>query len=367
MTRRSVLTAVVLIASLLVAVGGQAQPNEALIIGTKEAPPFAMKDSSGRWTGLSIELWEEIALELGLTYEVREYDLQGLLDAVESGEVDAGVAALTATGERELVMDFTHPFYTTGFGIAVAPLQRSSWFSSIRRVMSGRFLRWLGMLALLLFVVGGLVWVFERRSNPEQFGGSPFQGLWAGFWWAAVTMTTVGYGDKAPRSVLGRLLSLVWMFTAIALLGVFIAAMTSALTVSQLESPIRGPEDLGRARVATVQRSTSEDYLRENRTPFQLYPTLLEALQGIAAGRVDAVVYDAPLLQYLVTNQMAGRAEVLPRTFERQDYCIALPTGSELREPINRMLLADSTRMLWQDILYRYLQQAPTPAPKPGG
>ena len=88
MTRRSVLTAVVLIASLLVAVGGQAQPNEALIIGTKEAPPFAMKDSSGRWTGLSIELWEEIALELGLTYEVREYDLQGLLDAVESGEVD---------------------------------------------------------------------------------------------------------------------------------------------------------------------------------------------------------------------------------------------------------------------------------------
>jgi len=365
MSPRSVLAVIVVVGSLIGAVSVQAQSEDSLIIGTKEAPPFAMKDSSGRWTGLSIELWEEIALELGLHFEIREYDLQGLLDAVASGEVDAGVAALTATGEREMVMDFTHPFYTTGFGIAVAPLQRESWFTSIRRVVSGRFLRWLGMLALLLFVVGGLVWLFERRVNPEHFGGSTAHGLWAGFWWAAVTMTTVGYGDKTPRSVMGRLLSLVWMFTAIALLGVFVAAMTTALTVSQLESPIRGPEDLLRARVATVERSTSEEYLRENRIPYQSYTTLLEALEGIVSGHIDAVVYDAPLLQFQVTNEMGGEVDVLPRTFERQDYCIALPTGSSLREPINRMLLADSTRMLWQDILYRYLQQAPAPPPKP--
>ena len=41
-----------------------------------------------------------------------------MLDAVERGEVDAAVAALTITSEREQRMDFTHPFLSTGLGIA---------------------------------------------------------------------------------------------------------------------------------------------------------------------------------------------------------------------------------------------------------
>ena len=62
---------------------------------------------------------------------------------------------------------------------------------------------------------------------------------------------------------------------------------------------------------------------------------------------------------------MGGEVEVLPNTFDRQDYCIALPTGSPLREPINRILLDDKTRALWKDILFEYLHQAPTPPARP--
>ncbi|MCS0460101.1 transporter substrate-binding domain-containing protein [Rhizobium favelukesii] len=35
-------------------------------MGTKEAPPFAMKDADGNWSGISIELWREVAQKLGL-------------------------------------------------------------------------------------------------------------------------------------------------------------------------------------------------------------------------------------------------------------------------------------------------------------
>lgn len=340
-----------------------AAEGETLVVGTKEAPPFAMRDDMGRWTGISIELWREVAARLGVRYELREYDLQGLLDALETGEVDAGVAALNITGAREEVMDFSHPFYTTGFGIALAPSTDTAWLKLGRRLLSWRFLGSLFALVLVLLVVGGLVWLVERRANPDQFGGG--DGLWSGFWWAAVTMTTVGYGDKAPRTVGGRVLAMVWMFAALAIIGTFIASMTSALTVSQLQGPIRGPEDLPGARVATVAGSTSDAYLRENRIPARYADDLEQALDRVVQHEVDAVVYDAPLLRYLVTSRFVDRLEVLPRTFGRLDYCIALPSGSELREPINRVLLADTTQARLRDVLFRYLEQAPPPPAKP--
>lgn len=333
------------------------RPRE-LIVGTKIAPPFVMKDDDGAWTGISIELWREVAAQLSMRYELREYDLPGLLAALENGEVDAGVAALTITADREERMDFSHPFYTTGFGIAVAPLGEPGWGETVKRFLSWQFLASVLVLAAVLLLVGFLIWIAERRTNPDFHGGD---GLWSGFWWAAVTMTTVGYGDKAPKTIVGRILGLVWMFTAIILIGTFIANMTTALTVRQLQNPIRSPEDLGQATVATLASSASESFLRENRIPFRYADDLESALASVAAGKVDAAVYDAPLLRYLATHGFQDQLDVLPQTFGRQDYCIGLPTGSPYREEINRILLADKTKALLRDVLFEYLEQEEAP------
>ena len=45
------------------------EDRDVLLVGTKEAPPFAMKSANGRWSGISIELWEEVAEVLGLHFE----------------------------------------------------------------------------------------------------------------------------------------------------------------------------------------------------------------------------------------------------------------------------------------------------------
>lgn len=329
--------------------------HRTLIVGTKVVPPFAIKNPDGTWSGISIDLWRMIATDLKLTYELREFDLQGLLDGTKQGGLDLAVAALTITAEREKLMDFTHSFYTTGFGIAVARGAKRPWSGFLRSFLSWQFFQVIGGLVLLLLIVGVLVWLSERKPNPQQFGGGVVRGIWSGLWWAAVTMTTVGYGDKSPTTVRGRVLALVWMFAGLIIISSFIAAITTALTVNQLESAVRGPQDLARAWVATVAGSTSEAYLRQHRMASRYYPTPLEGLQAVARGEVDAMVYDAPLLRYLATTEVQGKIEVLPITFERQDYGIALPAGSPLREPINRVLLDKIKRPEWQDTLYRYL------------
>jgi ABC-type amino acid transport substrate-binding protein len=78
-------------------------------------------------------------------------------------------------------------------------------------------------------------------------------------------------------------------------------------------------------------------------------------LQRLDDGGADAVVYDAPILRYLVLQGQGDRLKVLPGSFEPQDYGIAFPPGSKLREPVNRELLDLLREPLWQDILYHYL------------
>jgi polar amino acid transport system substrate-binding protein len=326
-----------------------------LVIGTKETPPFAMKGPDGKWTGISIDLWRDMATKLKLNYTFKEMDLDHLLAGVTNGTLNAAVAAISVTADREEVMDFTQPYFTTGLGIAVTDKTTAPWLGVLRRLVSWQFLAVVGLLALVLLAAGFLMWLFERRGNAEQFGGKPLAGIGSGFWWSAVTMTTVGYGDKAPRTLGGRIVGLVWMFVAIIIISSFTAAITSALTVNQMGSSIHGSKDLPEVRVATVVSSTGEAYLQRQHIVYQSYPDALAALTALAEGQVDAVVYDAPILQYLIQQNFHGRLAVLPHTFVRQDYAIAVPQGSPLREKLNLVLEAETHLPHWQELIYTYL------------
>ena len=59
--------------------------------------------------------------------------------------------------------------------------------------------------------LGFVCWLFETWGNPEEFSRTFLIGWFEGFWWSFVTMTTVGFGDKSPRSLIGRLYSVVWI------------------------------------------------------------------------------------------------------------------------------------------------------------
>jgi len=170
-------------------------------------------------------------------------------------------------------------------------------------------------------------------------------------------MTTVGYGDKSPTTTAGQVVGLLWMFTSLIVVAGVIASMTAALTVAELTTRVHGPEGLAESRVGTVPASTSEAYLRAHRVQYHAYATVLDGLHALAAGKLDAVVYDAPLLRYLVAKELQGRVTVLPSTFERQYYGIALPSGSPWREKIDVLLLEKIRQPAWHDLLYRYLGQ----------
>lgn len=327
-----------------------------LIVATKPTPPFAIKRDDGTWTGMSIELWRQIAAELDVDYELRETTFSEMLSGLEDGSIDVGVAAITVTTDRDRAFDFSHPFYSTGLGIAVSR-QTGGIFATASSLFTWQFVRALGALLLVLLLVGVAVWLFERRKNAEQFGGSAAKGIGAGFWWSAVTMTTVGYGDKAPATLGGRLVGLIWMFVSVVTISSFTATIASALTVQRLDSAVNGPSDLPDVRVGSVDGTTSSSYLERQSIHYTTYESTLAGLQGLARGEIDAMVYDAPIMQYYVNSNpdLREAVTVLPGVFERQDYGIGLRSGLPLREEINYVLLSKINSSWWREQRVRYL------------
>ncbi len=328
-------------------------PARELVIATKQTPPFAMKNADGQWYGISIELWRRIADQLHLRYRFQETDLKDLIDGVAAGRFDAGVAAVTISAPRELVVDFSQPYFTTGLGIAV-PTARAGWWPVVRSTLSLGFIQVVLGLAGLLACSGLLIWLFERRGN-HQFGGGPLKGIAAGFWWAAVTMTGVGYGDKVPTTVPGRLLAIAWMFISVVVISTFIAGIASALTTNDLTGLVQNLSDLRSARVGAVTGTTTTDYLSARQFRFVGFSNPASALQALQNGRIDAVVYDRSLLAWLIKPRFAETLRMLPLTFDTQSYGIALPVGSQLRRPVDRVLLEDVYSDWWRHLIFSYV------------
>lgn len=328
--------------------------QDTLTVGTRVAAPFVMQDGES-YTGITMELLSEISRELDIEFRYEERNIQGLLEGVEDGSLDMAASALTITSEREEMVDFTHPFFVTGLGLAVPYKTTSPLMATLRGLLSLEFLSVVFLLTLLLGILGVFIWLAERRKNPEEFGGSPTEGIGSGFWWSAVTMTTVGYGDKSPRTFAGRTIGFIWMFAGIILISFFTATIASSLTVSQLESTIQGPADLPNVRVGTLSGSATISYMEENRIRYTSFSTLEAGMQAVKDGQIDTFVHDAPILQHLAGTQFPNEVRVLPNTFNQQYFGIALPKNSELRDPINRVILDIISSEEWKDIQHRYL------------
>jgi hypothetical protein len=202
----------------------------------------------------------------------------------------------------------------------------------------------IGLLILLSLTAGTIVWLFEARRNPKMFGGGTVRGVGHGIWWAIVTLTTVGYGDKAPKTLGGRMVALIWMFASVILIAGFTAAITTSFTVGELKGKVRGLNDLADVRVGSLAQSESFNFL---------------AKRGIAVlpfeNSIDAFFFNELVLKHLAKTEFPGRVHVLAGTFDHYYVSMALPSGSPVREPLNRALLKIITKDDWHRLVELYL------------
>lgn len=121
---------------------------------------------------------------------------------------------------------------------------------ALQRVVGRTGVRYVAGISLLAVFLGGASFYV---AEPETVGN-----VWNGVWWAIVTTTTVGYGDIAPASVLGRIVGGVLMLVGIGLFATFGGAVAAYFIESDSEARLdRIEARLGRIEQRLDRQSRS--------------------------------------------------------------------------------------------------------------
>ena len=327
--------------------------QEQVTVGVKEAPPFTFKNADGEWEGITIDIWNEIKPEFD-NATLSEMTLEDLIKLVKGGGISTGLGAISITDARERVLDFSIPYFESGLAVA----SKKGDVVSLNYYMTtiGKVLKALTPWVLLLCVVGVAIWFIEKKSNEEEFHAPMASGIGSGIWWACVTMTTVGYGDKTPKSCLGRLLGVFWMFSGIVLISSLTATITSTMTLDRLNAQIEDIEDLRNKRVGVIQASSSFEYLDRVGINSTTFESLELALGALNEGEIEYVVHDMPIMQYTIKQNTFENLEVLDFTLNKEFYGFPVTDNSPLVEQLNIGILEAVQSGRIDEIIRKYIK-----------
>jgi ABC-type amino acid transport substrate-binding protein len=333
----------------------QIQDREKLLVAVYISPPFGMIMPDSSIGGLSVEMWQAIAHELELDFELYPENVDGILTGLNEGVYDVAIGALTITPQREKQVDFTHAVNPSGTGFAVHADSKKEAFRSYWLPILINFFRLVSILFFGILFFGALIWLTERHHLKEIDHDRKILDLWESLWWAVVTMSTVGYGDKVPLSRTGKLIAIVWIFSSIILVSLFTARASSIFTVAELELHIQTEDDLRKRTVGAASKSSGEEFCIRRNLNYVVYDLVDEALDALVEGEIDAVISNVPVMQYMRFKKYKDQIQISPNYLLRNNMGIALPHGSSLRESLNDVILIKAGEPEWRQRIEKYL------------
>jgi ABC-type amino acid transport substrate-binding protein len=122
---------------------------DTLKVAFTQAPPFIIEEN-GSLAGINIWLWEKVAQELDITYEMQPMGFQEMIEALYEGSIDVSINPLTITSERSKHIHFTHSYYASNSTVVVVD---DSSFQKLLQFLNSFFNLnfWRGFSAFLLY------------------------------------------------------------------------------------------------------------------------------------------------------------------------------------------------------------------------
>jgi len=322
-----------------------------LKIVTHEFKPIVYKNNLGAYEGFEYELWQNIATNLNLDFELEEIkDFNELLESVSSGKYSMGFAGITRTSSRKEKLKMSFFTLDTGLAIASKPTGRLSVKQILKSAFSRQTATVAGVLLVFAFVSAAIYWLIEKGKSVSYAYAS---GLFESFWWSLVTFSTVGYGDIYPETAVGKLFGIFAILSGLAIFGLYIGQLSAALTLENINSSIENPEDLRGKTVAVKKGTTSSVVASRYGAKIQELKTLEEAVELLSENKVDAVLADAPAL-YALQNGFSFKISARP--FARQAYAFIFPQNAsqDLIDKINAELIKLRESGVYDELYKKY-------------
>ena len=196
-----------------------------------------------------------------------------------------------------------------------------------------------GMGIFMVMILGGLI-LRSLETGAITEGETPF-------WWAIVTMTTVGYGDYAPSTSEGRIFAVLVMFAGISLTAMFTAVISSIFVAKRIR------EDKGLEKVNVKNHIIlcgwnrnadkiidSIQYLSEGRRKDLV---LINDLDEETVARLKTRYRDIQL--YFVAGDYTSEQILQRASLEEADTIIIIPSDVDatIQNPDEKTILATLT------------------------
>ena len=312
-------------------------------VGISGSPPFVIKDGS-HYSGISVDIWDRVAEDNDISYKLIEQPTpKAGIEAVDDGSIDLLVGPISITSRRLAIpgIDFTQPYFLSKEGI-VLPLKTPPIFSRLQVFFGWAVISSVLVLIAVLLAVGSLIWIAEREKNSAQFPRDWLPGISSGMWFALVTLTTVGYGDKAPITRTGRSITGAWMVISLIAVSSLTASLASAFTLflsGATETAINTPQQLSGRRVAVVEGTDGME-LAENRDMRVVpAPSLDSAIELVLSQKADALIFDRHSIRYHLKQNPDLAVRLAPFTLSDETYGFVLKPTSPLRTPMGVSIL----------------------------
>ena len=331
-------------------------PKDTLVVGYTEAPPFIFA-SEGRLDGLNYRIWEELMRGEPYDYKYTSYPYMDLLQALENGTVDVAITPLSLTAYRASKFQFTTPYYASHGAVAVAiPSAWQKVRNTFRGLFNSNFLKGIFILILVIFIFGVLGWYFEWRHNTEHFRKG-IAGIWDGVWWSAVTLTTVGYGDKAPKTVWGKIAALLLMFGGLLFVSGLTAGIASNVAVNEISNDVSTLDNFKMHKVGTIANSQIYDYLKTHFfRDVNAYTSLEEGLNALKREEIKGFMFDEEILRAEISVlSLDQEIQVLPIKYDAKFYGFGISKiHDSLPGILSRGIMQIRDDSDWQMLLHEY-------------
>ena len=337
-----------------------AEPDrKPLKVGLYVSQPFVMKED-GKFTGMAVELWETLAAKLKLQFKYEEFStVRELMQATSSGNLDVAVTNLTITEERVERIDFTHPWFDAGLRLMVNEHQGTSFRDVVTGLREAGFLRSYALLATIILVATFLLTAFDRHYNKD-FPRRWREGLAEDFY-HVMSVATSGKAParKAPFGWIGRIFSALWLVSGVAVLAYVTSTVTSVMTAISLTHHINSLSDLQGRTAGVFSGSVAETFAHDSGAAYRSFANIDDAVVALLDGRIDAIIGDAPVLEYYAHIHPSDTIKVVGAIFEPDKYGFGLPRDSKLTRPLTVAIVAVHESGFLESLNVKYFSDIP--------
>lgn len=325
-----------------------------LSVGVYVHPPFVIRGEDG-YGGMAVDLWQSMASELGLESTYVEFGNVGeLVAATAAGDVDVAVTNMTVTKGRIERIDLTQPWFDAGQRIMVRADAGGGFRDLIAGLNNSGHLRAYAWIALVIIGSTLLLTLFDRHFD-KNFPRRWRDGIAESFY----TVMSVATSGKPPaRKNLfgwaGRIWQGVWLVCGIAVLAYVTSSVTSVMTTLSLTSQINTVADLPGRPVGVQPGSVSEEYAREAGLNVRPFEHIEDAVAALENGRIDAIIGDAPVLEYYAHSNPQSEVSVVGPIFAPDKYAFGLTRQNVLTRPLNVELVGAHESGLLQTLRAKY-------------